>query len=157
MIKQILYTKNIFSCLIIDTSAMIVSRHNKPFLTRRETFFKIKKKTYPIFSTWDYEELKISSIYCQRSSRITFIIILSDTENLALKKPTWQEHPWPDPRRDFGSENAVDGLYYDRRARSGQCTINDDGYYTAEWRVDLGSASSISHINIYYRTDNESL
>lgn len=136
---------------------MIVGRHNKPYFTRRETFFKIKKKTNPIFSTWDYEELKVSSIYCQRSSRITFIIILSDTENLALKKPTWQEHPWPDPSRDFGSENAVDGLYYDRRARSGQCTINDDGYYTAEWRVDLGSASSISQINIYYRTDNESL
>lgn len=78
-------------------------------------------------------------------------------ENLALNKPTWQEHPWPDPSRDFGSENAVYGLYYDRRAVSGQCTINDDGYYTAEWRVDLGSASGIRHINIYYRTDNKSL
>lgn len=82
---------------------------------------------------------------------------MSDTENLALKKPTWQEHPWPDPRRDFGSENAVDGLYYDRRARSGQCTINDDGYYTAEWRVDLGNVLKISHINIFYRTFNQSI
>lgn len=74
-------------------------------------------------------------------------------ENLALNKHTWQEHPWPDSTRDFGSENAVDGLYTDRGI-GGQCTINTDGYYTAEWRVDLGSVVRISHINIYYRTDN---
>lgn len=65
-------------------------------------------------------------------------------ENLALNKHTWQEHPWPDSTRDFGSENAVDGLYTDRGI-GGHCTINTDGYYTAEWRVDLGSVvTSIS-------------
>lgn len=74
-------------------------------------------------------------------------------ENLALNKSTWQEHPWPDTDwRDFGSENAVDGLYSDR-GTGGQCTINADGYYTAEWRVDLGSVARISYINIYYRTN----
>lgn len=78
------------------------------------------------------------------------------SENLALNKSTWQKHPWPDPNRDFGSENAVDGLYTDRGIR-GQCTINADGYYTAEWRVDLGSVVRISHINIFYRTDNQSM
>lgn len=73
-----------------------------------------------------------------------FIFIVS--ENLALNKTTWQEHPWLDPNRDFGSENAVDGLYIDR-GKKGQCSINADGYYTAEWRVDLGSVVRISHIN----------
>lgn len=74
-------------------------------------------------------------------------------ENLALNKPTWQEHPWPEyDRRDFGSENAVDGLYSDR-GTGGQCTINADDYYTAEWRVDLGSVARISNISIYYRTN----
>lgn len=77
-------------------------------------------------------------------------------ENLALNKPTWQKHPWQDSTRDFGSENAVDGLYSDRGI-GGQCTFNDDGYYTAEWRVDLGRVVSISYINIYYRTENRSM
>lgn len=77
-------------------------------------------------------------------------------ENLALNKPTWQKHPWQDSTIDFGSENAVDGLYSDRGIR-GQCTFNDDGYYTAEWRVDLGRVVSISYINIYYRTENRSM
>lgn len=76
-------------------------------------------------------------------------------ENLALNKTTWQKHPWPDSSRDFGSENAVDGKYSDRET-GGQCTINNDGKYTAEWYVDLGNVLSISSINIYYRTDNKS-
>lgn len=74
-------------------------------------------------------------------------------ENIALFKTTWQKHPWPNPNRDFGSENAVDGMYSDRGTVS-QCTINDVGYYTAEWRVDLGRVFSISYIKIFYRTDN---
>lgn len=73
-------------------------------------------------------------------------------ENLALNKYTWQEHPWADPSRDYGSENAVDGLYYDR-GTGGQCTINADGFYTAQWGVDLGSVVRISYIKIYYRTN----
>lgn len=76
-------------------------------------------------------------------------------ENLALNKTTWQRHPWPESHRDFGSENAVDGMYTDRGI-NGQCTINNDGQYTAEWTVDLGNVLSISYINIYYRTDNGS-
>nr|XP_034318453.1 receptor-type tyrosine-protein phosphatase T isoform X2 [Crassostrea gigas] len=76
-------------------------------------------------------------------------------ENLALNKPTWQEHPWPEPNsKDFGSENAVDGMYTDR-GTGGQCTINADGYYTAEWRVDLGGVVRISYIKIFYRTENQ--
>lgn len=78
-------------------------------------------------------------------------------ENLAFNKPTWQEHPWPESNsRDFGSDNAVDGMYTDR-GTGGQCTINAEGYYTAEWRVDLGSVVRISYINIFYRTENRSM
>lgn len=40
---------------------------------------------------------------------------------------------------------------------SGQCTINADGYYTAEWRVDLGGVVRIGYINILYRTENQSM
>lgn len=60
---------------------------------------------------------------------------------------------WPEPNVDFGSENAVDGLYTDR-GQGGQCTISENKQTTAEWRVDLGSVVSISHIVIRYRTDN---
>lgn len=70
-----------------------------------------------------------------------------------MNKYTWQKNPWPDSKRDFGSENAVDGMYTDRGDK-GQCTINADNYYTAEWNVDLGKIFRISYINIYYRTDN---
>nr|XP_034322582.1 multiple epidermal growth factor-like domains protein 10 [Crassostrea gigas] len=74
-------------------------------------------------------------------------------ENLALFQPTWEQYPWPDKTRDFGSEKAVDGMYTDRGV-GGQCTISEDGKNTATWRVDLGRVVSISHIDIYYRTDN---
>lgn len=33
--------------------------------------------------------------------------------------------------RDFGNENAVDGMYTDRGAVGGQCTISGDVKYTA--------------------------
>lgn len=74
------------------------------------------------------------------------------TVNLALHQPTWEQHPWPDKIRDFGSENAVDGMYTDRGAKGGQCTISDDGEINTTWGVDLGRVVSISHIEIYYRT-----
>lgn len=76
-------------------------------------------------------------------------------ENLALSKPTWEQNPWPDLSRDFGSANAVDGWYENRGPTGGQCTISNEGSYTTMWRVDLESVVSISHIKIYYRTDNQ--
>lgn len=48
-------------------------------------------------------------------------------------------------------------MYTDRGERGGQCTLSDDGKYTAEWRVDLGRVVSISHIDIYYRKDFQSM
>lgn len=77
-----------------------------------------------------------------------------ETVNLALRKPTWENNPWPELERDYGSENAVDGMYKNRSDAGGQCTISDDGKYTAEWRVDLGSVVNIKHVIIYYRTDH---
>lgn len=75
-------------------------------------------------------------------------------ENMALGRPTWQQHPFCRGDCGVGSENAVDGLYSDRLPFSNQCTLSYNSQYTAEWRVDLGSVVSISHINIFYRSDN---
>lgn len=75
-------------------------------------------------------------------------------ENMALGRPTWQQHPFCRGDCGVGSENAVDGLYSDRLPFSNQCTLSYNSRYTAEWKVDLGSVVSISHINIFYRTDN---
>lgn len=50
----------------------------------------------------------------------------------------------------------MDGDYSDRSAAGGQCSISADNNYTeATWGVDLGEVVSISHIDIFYRTDNE--
>lgn len=75
-------------------------------------------------------------------------------ENIAFGKPTWQEHPWPDPNY-YSGDYAVDGSYTNRSLAGGQCSISAIDQYTATWRVDLGNVFSISHINIYYLTDNE--
>lgn len=46
-----------------------------------------------------------------------------ETVNLALRKPTWENNPWPELERDYGSENAGDGMYKNRSDAGGQCTI----------------------------------
>lgn len=82
-------------------------------------------------------------------------IQLYNVENLALLKTTWEQNPWPNVD-EYKTANAVDGRYTNRGAYGGQCTISNDGKYTAEWRVDLGNVVSISQIDIYYRTENTS-
>lgn len=69
--------------------------------------------------------------------------------NLALNKLTELEPKWEDTNKDVGNENAVDG------GTGGQCAISADNALTAFWYVDLGSVLSISHVDIYYRTDNK--
>ncbi|XP_061194970.1 multiple epidermal growth factor-like domains protein 10 [Saccostrea echinata] len=81
----------------------------------------------------------------------------SASENLALRKPTYQSQPYFSPNHGsatFASSNAVDGLKNDRSAFGGQCAISADGHYTATWWVNLTSIHSIHDIRIYYRTDN---
>lgn len=83
---------------------------------------------------------------------VSFAVQVCAFENLALRKPVWEQYPWPG-FEDYGGNNAVDGLYSDRTASGGQCTISADEKLTATLIVDLGSVASISHINIYYRTE----
>lgn len=77
-------------------------------------------------------------------------------ENLAYRRPVYELHPWPTTDKDYGSHNAVDGLYTDRSAAGGQCSISADNNYTeAVLRIDLEAVVSISNITIYYRTENQ--
>ncbi|XP_056002241.1 multiple epidermal growth factor-like domains protein 10 isoform X7 [Ostrea edulis] len=75
-------------------------------------------------------------------------------ENLALRRPAWQQHNYSGREMQWGAAKAVDGLYTDRSAGGNQCTQSNNRQTTATWRVDLESVVSISHIDFYYRTDN---
>lgn len=102
-----------------------------------------------------YHDILTKVFYFFFKFRYVFIVISYYLkENIALGKPTWQEHPWPDPNY-YSGDNAVDGSYTNRSLAGGQCSISAIDQYTATWRVDLGNVFSISHINIYYLTDNE--
>ncbi|XP_062571500.1 multiple epidermal growth factor-like domains protein 10 [Saccostrea cucullata] len=74
-------------------------------------------------------------------------------ENLALRKPTWQQH-WYTYKYSYPPDKAVDGEFSNRSPYGGQCTVSGNNKRTATWRVDLGTVLNIHHITIYYRTDN---
>lgn len=73
--------------------------------------------------------------------------------NLARQRPVWEDSPWKG-YENWRATKAVDGRYDYRSAAGGQCVISQNHRKTATWRVDLGQIVSISHIDIYYRTDN---
>uniref|UniRef100_A0A8W8NZL0 Receptor-type tyrosine-protein phosphatase T n=1 Tax=Magallana gigas TaxID=29159 RepID=A0A8W8NZL0_MAGGI len=77
-------------------------------------------------------------------------------KNIALKKSTWQLHPYADEtlRYSANASKAVDGLKTDLSYTGHQCTVSANKKREAEWRVDLGAVLGINHIRIYYRTDN---
>ena len=72
---------------------------------------------------------------------------------MALGKRVLENQPWKGAE-DWRGDKAVDGLYTNRSAIGGQCVISENMKRSATWRVDLGGVVSISHIDIYYRTDN---
>ena len=77
------------------------------------------------------------------------------TENIALNKPAYQQHPFSllqDSLRQAG--NAVDGQKSNLSWQGGQCTISESYQRTATWWVNLTSILSIDHIIVYYRTGN---
>lgn len=81
------------------------------------------------------------------------------TENIALRKQTYQQHPFPTISGKIYADlvqasNAVDGFKSNLSIWGGQCVISDNEQQTAIWWVNLNSVVSIHHITIYYRTGN---
>ena len=77
------------------------------------------------------------------------------TENIALRKPTYQENPlstYSHSPDTVDSSNAVDGLRSSLTVWSGQCANSDDHKTTAILWVNLTNVLSIHHITIYYMT-----
>ena len=66
----------------------------------------------------------------------------------------WEDRPWGDMSRKWSADKAVDGRYDNRSAWGDQCVITESFAETATLRVDLGDMVNISHIKLYYRTDN---
>ena len=76
--------------------------------------------------------------------------MFSFLENLALKKPTWQQYP-----SVLGAEKAVDGRFTDMSVWGGQCVSSFGRRSTTEWRVDLEAILSVHHIFIQFLTGNK--
>ena len=81
--------------------------------------------------------------------------LFSFKENLALKKPTYQQYMFPGYDASlYEASNAVDGLKSDLSFHGGQCVCSAGGQRTATWWVNLTSILSIHHVTIYYMTNN---
>lgn len=95
-------------------------------------------------------------ILFQITRYISFLSFFS-SENIALKKSTWQLNPHPGGalRYSANASKAVDGLKTDLSYNGHQCTVSANEKLEAEWRVDLGAVLGIKNITIYYRTDNQ--
>uniref|UniRef100_A0A8W8MHY4 Scavenger receptor class F member 2 n=1 Tax=Magallana gigas TaxID=29159 RepID=A0A8W8MHY4_MAGGI len=87
---------------------------------------------------------------------LLYVVQIHGLENLALHQPTWEQNPWPDKMRDFGSENAVDGYsYYIYTGRVAgffvfvsNTTSKDDGYLCYHDKsTDQNMLTADQHIN----------
>nr|XP_022307498.1 neurogenic locus notch homolog protein 1-like [Crassostrea virginica] len=76
-------------------------------------------------------------------------------DNLALNKPAYQEYPYTGLSLDFtDASNAVDGLKSNLNVWGKQCVVSANARRTATWWVNLINISSIHHITIFFRTEN---
>nr|XP_022304629.1 multiple epidermal growth factor-like domains protein 10 isoform X1 [Crassostrea virginica] len=85
-----------------------------------------------------------------------FIVSSFAYENIALKKPAYQQYPYTGPgpaNHLMEASNAVDGLKTNLSIWGGQCVLSDNDKQTATWWVNLTSILSIHHVTIYYRTE----
>ena len=88
------------------------------------------------------------------SIHINFVCNLS--ENIALQKPTYQEHQYLRLAEALTqASNAVDGLKSNLSYWGAQCVISENDQTSALLWVNLTSILSIHHINIYFRTENK--
>lgn len=98
---------------------------------------------------WTYCFCFLLHLYLFLFLFICFIVRIIISANIALNKSTYISSQYA---QFTGSEKAVDGgktpTFFGR-----QCAISFGGQ-TALWRVDLGYLSSIHHIIIYPRTEN---
>lgn len=75
-------------------------------------------------------------------------------ENLALKKPVYQQDPYYGYNASlYEASNVVDGLKSDLSYSGGQCMYSG-GRQTAIWWVNLTGILSIHHVTIHYMTLN---
>lgn len=77
------------------------------------------------------------------------------TENIALWKETYQQHPYGYTHPDnVDSSNAVDGLKSDLSIFGEQCVYSNIYQDDATWWVNLLGIASIHHVTIYFMTGN---
>lgn len=75
-------------------------------------------------------------------------------ENIAIKKPAYQQTPFIPGNDIYAASNAVDGRRTNLKYNGGQCAVSASGQ-TATWWVNLTSIHSIHHITIYFLTNDK--
>lgn len=85
---------------------------------------------------------------------MTGYIVNLPIDNVALNKAAYQLYPYDEEDDTYDASNAVDGLISDLDVNQGQCVASATGQRIAIWRVDLGSIHYISHIFLYFMTEN---
>lgn len=91
----------------------------------------------------------------QFTNGFNVLLIYLLTENIALRKPTYQQYQRTGISPELtDAKNAVDGLKTDLGLWGGQCVYSESNKHTATWWVNLTGIMSINHIMVYYMTGN---